>query len=80
MTKKPNKYERKASTQIEVGGKTVRTSPYLGRSESDWIRHIAKVIEQNRESVEATNEYLEITKSKYFRTAEASVFRAKGLI
>ena len=80
MTKKPNKYERKASTQIEVGGKTIRISPYLGRTETDWIRHISKVIEQNKGSVDSSKELLELVKNKYFRTAEASVFRAKGLI
>tara|TARA_Y100000589_G_scaffold157298_1_gene149817 strand:- start:402 stop:644 length:243 start_codon:yes stop_codon:yes gene_type:complete len=80
MTKKPNKYEKKASTQIEAGGKTIRTSLYLGRIESDGIRRITRIIEQKKGSVDAADEFLELTKNKYFRTAQAAVFRAKGLI
>ena len=81
MTKKPNKYARKAATQIEIGKKTIRTSPYLGKSESDSIRERVEICEQQKDDPEAsTKEYLESVKNFGSRSAEAAALKAKGLI
>ena len=86
MTKKPNKYARKAATQIEVGKQTIRTSPYLGKSESDHIRFMAQTLgckkdDPNFLSVEYfRKEYLELLKKYGYRSAQAAVMRAKGIL
>ena len=81
MTKKPNKFARKAATQIEVGNKTIRTSPYLGKSESDHIRFMVQACEKRKDNPDDLSElYLESVKKHGFRSAEAAALRAKGLI
>ena len=81
MTKKPNKFARKAATQIEVGNKTIRTSPYLGKRETDHIRFMVQTCEQHKDDLEApTKKYLESVNNFGSRSAEAAALRAKGLI
>jgi len=79
MTKKPDKYARKASTQIRVGKELIRTSPYLGKSQADHVREIVQIIERQKDDPNpATKEYLELIKDS--RSDEAAALRAKGLI
>jgi hypothetical protein len=81
MTKKPNKFARKAATQIEIGKKTIRTSPYLGKRESDHIRFMVEACEQQKDDPEApSKEYLDTFKNFGFRSAQAAALKAKGLI
>ena len=83
MTKKPNKFARKAATEIQVGKKIIRSSPYLGKSNTDNIREMVKSIDEQKQNDpdfedSAANDWLELSKGA--RSAEAAAFKAKGLI